>query len=352
MAVYFVVATPKMNDDGFHYEGFTESLARGTIDFKSFYGFQGLSIFSVPVFWLTGSHISIIITSMLFSILSIPLVYLAGRDFYKSQKGGIYFLVLFLLTPYPYTTLMRGFQESALLFFLLLIIYSAVNKRLWTPVAWAVGGIVKPFALVLFPLFAKDFGERKKWLWVFVGLFIGGLYLGASYYQTGHLVNNAAIGSYQGNFNAGNPPPLTESFVLGPKGFLRVGANLLLHFRKIMISPLVIILGALALLLNKNLRLRKEIILAAVLNFILVGSLSFSFPKYLLPMTVLFALASVHYLLKYHWLMWLVFIDSFFVFLFLWNYFGFHYWQNIWIYLIPFWAAIALYLFGKREKFV
>ena len=52
MLIYFVLATPAMNDDGFHYEVFTESLAKGKLDFKSFYGFQGLSFFAVPVFWI------------------------------------------------------------------------------------------------------------------------------------------------------------------------------------------------------------------------------------------------------------------------------------------------------------
>ena len=154
-----------------------------------------------------------------------------------------------------------------------------------------------------------------------VALTIGGAYLGASYYQTGHLVNNAAIGSYQGNFDAGNPPPLWESFVPGVKGFLRVGANLMMHSRKIMVSPLIILLGALALFRSKSLRLRNEIILVIVFNFLLVGSLTFSFSKYLLPMTVLFALASVGYLLKYKWLIWLVLVDSYFIFMPIWNYF-------------------------------
>src|SRR3989338_2385512 len=388
MAVYFIIATPIMNDDGFHYEGFAESLAHGKLDFKSFYGFQGLSFFAVPIFWLTssipswqaGSDISIIIASMIFSLLSAPLAYLVGRDFYSraglpaevSAKAGFYFLILFLLTPYPYTTMMRGFQEAALLFFILLIIYASIQKKIWAPVAWAVGGIVKPFALTLFPLFIKDFLPKRllrfnlmlrlnlnmRVVWLFVALTIGGAYLGASYYQTGHLINNAAINSYQGNFDAGNPPPLTESFTAGVKGFLRVGANLLLHFRKIMISPFVIILGALALLvplrLNLNMRfnlMRKEIVLAIVLNFLLVGSLTFSFSKYLLPMTTLFALASVSYLLKYRWLMWLVLLDSFFVFLPIWNYFGNSFWPNIYIYLLPFWAAIVLFLLSEWKKF-
>ena len=95
MLIYFILATPAMNDDGFHYEGFAESLAGGKLDFKSFYGFQGLSFFAVPIFWLTHSKISIIIASVIFSLLSLPLAYLIGRDFYESKKSGIYFLILF-----------------------------------------------------------------------------------------------------------------------------------------------------------------------------------------------------------------------------------------------------------------
>lgn len=353
MLVYFIVATPAMNDDGFHYEGFAESLAKGKLDFKSFYGFQGLSFFAVSVFWLTGSHNSIIIASAIFSLLSIPLVYFIGTEFYGNRRAGIYFLILFLLTPYPYTTMMRGFQEAAVLFFILLVIYASIRKKLWSPVAWAVGGVVKPFVLVLFPLFIKDFLNSRKIVWMVFGLLIGGAYLGASYYQTGHLVNNAAINSYQGNFDPGNPPPLVESFAPSVKGFLRVGANLLLHFRKIMLSPFVIVLGTLCLLRNKSLKLRKEIILAIILNFLLVGSLTFSFPKYLLPMTTLFALASVGYLLRYRWLILLVFIDSLFVFMPIWYYFGSTFWGNIDVYFTPFWLALILFayeqLFAKHN---
>ncbi|MBI2057527.1 MAG: hypothetical protein HYT63_00885 [Candidatus Yanofskybacteria bacterium] len=351
MLGYFLLATPVMMDDGFHYEGFAESLARGNLDFKSFYGFQGLSFFAVPIFWLTRSHVSIIIASIIFSLLSIPLAYFIGRDYYQSRRAGLYFLILFLLIPYPYVTMFRGFQEAALLFFILLIIYGSLNKKLWTLVAWAVGGVVKPFALVLLPLFFKQSlrSSTSQWGVVFILLafLIGGAYLGASYYQTGHLINNAAINSYQGNFNTGNPPPLTESFVFGIKGYLRVAANLFLSFRKIMISPLVVVLGALALLLNKNLKLRKEIILAITLNFLLVGSLTFSFSKYLLPMTTLFALASVGYLLKYKWLLPLVFIDSFFVFLPIWNYFGHNFWSSPFVFFLPMIYALIL-LFVTR----
>ena len=104
------------------------------------------------------------------------IAYFVGREYYQdnptshkaskdAEKAGIYFLILFLLMPYPYTTMMRGFQEAALLFFILLIIYSSISKKVWTPIAWAIGGIVKPFALVLAPLFAKDFLNKKKIIW-------------------------------------------------------------------------------------------------------------------------------------------------------------------------------------------
>lgn len=355
MLGYFLLATPAMMDDGFHYERFAESLAQGKLDFKSFYGFQGLSFFAVPIFWLTGSHNSIIIASIVFFLLSIPLAYFVGRDYYKkaglpaqATKAGIYFLILFLLMPYPYTTMMRGFQEAALLFFTLLIIYGSISRKMWTPVAWSVGGIVKPFALVLLPLFLKEINRKKNMIFLAIGLSLGLLYLGASYYQTGHLINNAAINSYQGNFDVGNPPPLQESFSIGFKGFLRIGANLLLHFRKIMVSPFVIVLGAISLLLNKNLKLRKEIVLAIVLNILLVGGLTFSFPKYLLPVTTLLSLVSVSYLLKYRWLVVLVLVDSIFIFLPIWDYFGRAFWDNVWVYLIPLWLALVIWFWSAK----
>lgn len=358
MAIYFIFGHPVMMDDGFHYEGFAESLANGKLDFKSFYGFQGLSFFAVPIFWLTHSQNSIIIMSAMFSLLSIPLAYFIGKKFYQSSRAGIYFMILFLLMPYPYTTMMRGFQEAALLFFILLIIWASLSKKPWTPVAWAVGGIVKPFALVLLPLFIKEvspadkrhsmsFIRRGRFLWLVLALAIGAAYLGASYYQTGHLINNAAINSYQGNFDAGNPPPLTESFALSFKGYLRVGANLLLYFRKIMIPPVIIVLGALSLLLNRGLKLRKEIILSIIINFVLVGSLTFSFSKYLLPMTTLFALTSVAHLLKYKWFMLLVFIDSLFIFMPIWYYFGRNFWPNIYVYLLPLMFAVMLFAYER-----
>ena len=351
MFVYFWLSTPIMMDDGYHYEGFAESLAHGKLDFKTFYGFQGLSFFSVPIFWLTKSHISIIIASMIFSILSIPLAYLIGREYYQDKKSGVYFLMLFLLMPYPYTTMMRGFQESALLFFILLIIYLSIKKKDSVPVAWAIGGVVKPFALVLFPLFIMDYLNRKKFYWLIVALLIGGIYLGASYHQTGHLVNNAAIGSYEGNYNLNTAPSLSHSFTAGIKGFLRVIGNLLISSRKIIVSPLVIMLGGFSLLFHERLKLKFNITIAIILNFLLVGSLTFSFSKYLLPMTTLFALVSIPYLIKWRWLMILVFIDSIFVFLPIWNYFGVHFWSGVYFYLTPLWLAVGLYIIYESGLF-
>ena len=355
MLAYFIMATPVMMDDGEHYEGFTESLARGVVDFESFYGFQGLSILSVFIFWLTGSHISIIITSTILYLLSLPLAYFIGRDFYANKRAGIYFMLLVILMPYVYTTMLRGFQEAALLFFVLLTIYGAINKKPWTPISWAYGGIVKPFSLVLFPLFSKDLFILRFNLNIWavnmvIALTIGGLYLGVSYYQTGHLINNAAINSYEGSFDPGNPPPLGESFILDWKGFARVGANLLLHYRKILLSPLAVIIGVLVLWRGKNFRLRKEIILAILLNIVLVGSLTFSFSKYLLPMIVLLALASISYLLKYRWLIFLVIIDSYFIFAPLWNYYQTTFWNNRLIYYLPLYLSVFIILFLWKEK--
>lgn len=353
MITYFILAHFQMMDDGFQYEGFTESAAMGHLDFKSFYGFQGLSFFAVPVFWLTKSHNSIILTSILFVIFSIPLAYVVGRDLYGSKRAGIYAVILFLLMPFPYVTLMRGFQEAALLFFILLIIYGSINKKVWTPVAWAVGSVVKPFSLVLFPLFLKESLRRSlrsstpKWgrVFIFIAFLIGSVYLSISYYQTGHLINDAAINSYKGNFNISNPPPLYKSFIFNTKGFLRIGANLLVSSRKIMISPFVVLLGFLALYKNKRLPLRKEIILAVILNVLLVGVLTFSFSKYLLPIAVLLSLSSIYYLIRSRWLMTLVFLDSIFVFGAISKYYISDFWPaNSWAFWLPYFCAIALFV--------
>lgn len=346
MAAYFILGIPNMADDGFHYQGFTENLSRGVIDFKSYYGFMGLSIFSVPIFWLTQSNISIIYTSMIFVILSIPLAYLVGKSLYGTKKAGIYALILFLLTPYPYTTLMRGFQEGALVFFILLVIYASLNRRAWAPLAWAIGGIVKPFALALFPLFASNvFLNKKTVIYLMLGLIIGGAYITISYLQVGHLVNNAAINSYAGSFDTGNPPPLVESFTLGWKGFGRVAANLLLAFRKIMISPLVVILGGWMLLFSSKVPYRPRFIWAISINLVLVSLLTFSFSKYILPAAVLLSLSAIPLLERKAWLMMLVFTDSFSVSWPIWDFFGRVYWPQLVIYLLPFWTAIIIYLF-------
>ncbi len=375
MAAFFLIGRPELADDGYHYEGFTESLARGVVNFKSYYGFMGLSILSVPLFWLTGSQLSIVYTSMLLVLLSLPLVYLAAKSLYGSRRAGLVGLMIFLLTPYPYTTLMRGFQEGALLFFILLIIYASLNYKKWTPLVWAFGGIVKPFALVLFPLFIKDFLPRpnlrqlrlnlnklrfnlnkslNKTGWLVIAMLIGAVYLGVSYYQVGHLINNAAVNSYQGEFDTGNPPSLVESFTVGWKGPLRVGANLLLAFRKIMVSPFLILVGLYTLWKQKDFKYRYHFLLAIVLNFLLLSFMTFSFSKYLLPATTLISLAAIPLVMKHRWAMLVFLADSLTVFWPIWKFFGHVYWPNIYVYLLPYYLVLIIFvlncLIPKNEQ--
>lgn len=350
MLAYFLLANPTLNDDGFHYEGFAESAARGEIDFKNFYGFQGLSFLAVPVVWLTHSPISVIITSVILSLFSLPLAYSVGKAYHQSQRAGLFFMAIILLMPYAYTTMMRGFQEAALLFMVLLIIYGSLKKAVWTPLAWAMGGIVKPFAITLFPLWVKDFFNKKKMIWVAMGALLGLAYLGTSYLQTGHLINNAALNSYQGKFDTGNPPPLEESFALGMKGFGRVLANLFVSTRKILISPLLLMLGIWYGWQNKTLRLRKEFGLAILLNFLLVGSLTFSFPKYLLPMVTLIALTAVPVLMKSWLVPILILADSWLVFKPIYDYFGHNFWPNLPIYLLPLFLAAAIFAIATWQN--
>ena len=352
MLVYFLLAKPQLMDDGIMYEGFTQSLAGGILDFKTFYGFQGLSILAVPIYLVTHSQISIVITSLVLSLFSIPLAYFVGKKFWQSQRAGWLMVILFLLTPYPYTTVMRGFQETALLFFVLLIIYGTLAEKFWTPLAWAFGGLVKPFALVLLPLFGFGALKKKNIVWWVVALAVGGAYLGLNYYQTGHFVNNAAIGSYQGAFNTNEVPALATSFQPSVKSFGRVVANLLFDFRKVMVPASVIIFGIWSLLFQAQLKKRKEIALALLLNFILVGSLTFSFAKYLLPITTLLSLLAIGPFLMRPWLMIIVAVDSLFVFLSMYQYFGHVFWSSFSVYLTPLYIAIFVMMFIKKTPAV
>ena len=354
MLAYFLIGTPSLMDDGTQYEGFAQSLAKGVVDFKSYYGFQGLSFFAALVALLTKSQISIIITSIIFSLLSIPLIYLCAKEMYGKRPSNLYAVFLFLLMPYPYVTLMRGFQEAALLFFALLIIYGSLKKKIWTPIAWAIGGIVKPFALTLFPLFISDYKSKKGITIIAIALLIGGVYLGTSYTQTGHWINNAAVNSYQGPFDTGNPPPLGESFSIDisniAKNIARVFANLFLYFRKILIAPSVVIIGAYYLWKNKRFSFRRRFISAILLNLLLVSLLTFSFSKYLLPAVTLLLLSSVPLLERYKWLPVVVLIDSLTVFWAIYGHFGHVFWPNFYVYLIPWYGAAAIYAYLIYES--
>ncbi|MEK7583079.1 MAG: hypothetical protein AAB483_01580 [Patescibacteria group bacterium] len=333
MAFFLLLAQPVMMDDGFQYEGFTESLARGKLDFASFYGFQGLSFFAVPIYWLTNSPISIIITSMIFCILSIPLAYGIGK--WPA-------VILFLLTPYPYMTMMRGFQEAALMFFVLLVIYAAKRKKPWAGLAWGAGAIVKPFALVLAPLFLRR-SMKKFEIWCLVlGACVGIAYMVLNYAQTGHVVTLAATGAYAGVFDPGNVPALEKSFTLDWRTWARVGANLFVSSRKIMTAPALIIIGAWSLWQTRRETWSRRVIAALLLNILMVGPITYAFPKYLLPMAVLFGLAATPILRKRPLLWVIVLFDSAWVFAANYSYFGKAFWHPSVFAWMPFLLASVL----------
>lgn len=334
MAVFFIVGTPRLMDDGVHYQGFTENLAHGHLDFKTYYGFQGLSFFAVPVYWITHSPIAYIITSMLLFLASIPLAFAVGKAWHGSSRAGWLAVMIVLLMPYPYVTLMRGFQEAGLLFFVLLILYGSLAKKLWTGLAWGVGSVVKPFALTLFPLFIRKNMKRVEIWFLVLGICIGIAYGAVNYVQTGHVVTLAAGGSYDGYFDTSNIPPLQKSFTLSATSFARAGANMLVHTRKILISPLLILLGLCML--------RKKYLVAVVLNVLLVALLTFTFPKYLLPAVVVLAFSAIPLLLRRNWLIPLVLLDSLAVAIPIYNYFGKLFWSTATLALLPLYLAAAI----------
>jgi hypothetical protein len=334
MTAYLLVSVPHLLDDGFQYEGFAEALARGNLDFSSYYGFQGLSILAVPIYWLTSSPISIIITSMILSLLSIPLAYGIGK---------IPGVIIFLLTSYPFMTMLGGFQESALLFFILLVIYGAKQEKVWSGLAWGFGSIVKPFTLSLVPLFLKN--NKKIIVFFVIGILIGVAYGAVNYMQTGHFVTLAASGTYEGVFDPSNIPPLEKSFTLDWKSWARVVANLFVPSRKIMLAPALIVIGAWSLWSTRKEQWSKRVMTSIALNILMVGPITYAFPKYLLPAAVLFAISAIPLLAKRPILWIVVFVDSALVFVANYNYFAKSFWSPDILGWMPFVIAIILCIY-------
>ena len=154
----------------------------------------------------------------------------------------------------------------------------------------------------------------------------------------------AATGAYSGTFDAGHIPSLTKSFTLDWKTWARVPANLFIATRKIMVSPFVIFLGIISLWKFKTVPLRKPIMLAILLNVLLIGAMTYAFPKYLLPMTTLLTLLAIPMIVRYPMLIWLVFLDSLTVFIPIYTYFGHNFWSPV-IFWIPFALAICTYVY-------
>lgn len=114
--------------------------------------------------------------------------------------------------------------------------------------------------------------------------------------------------------------------------------------RKIMISPIVAVLGLIGMIKYFRDARTKKFIFAFLSLALFLALLLYSFPKYLLPNIVITSLFAIPFLIRYKWLMPLILADSIFVFWAIFQHHGHAFWSAR-IFYLPIVYAGTLYIF-------
>ena len=113
-----------------------------------------------------------------------------------------------------------------------------------------------------------------------------------------------------------------------------------------MVSPFLVLAGLYVLWKQRDFKYRYHFWLAIGLNFLLLSMMTFSFSKYLLPATTLISLAAIPFIMKHRWAMLVFLADSLTVFWPIWKFFGHVYWSNVYVYLLPYYLALLVFMLG------
>ncbi len=347
LILLFVFSEIALMDDGISYARFTRTLAEeGRMDFVNNTGAMGLPFLSIPIYLLTGSDNSIVYTSMILAILSIPLIFCVTKKLFDSERAGVYAVLLFLLMPAPYVSLLRGLVETATVFSILLFLYFLLKKSRLTPVVYCLSCIVKPFNFCLLPLFLRDFLSKKKILFLAASALIGLGYLTINYMQTGEILHAFVPASeiiYENRI-----PEFAENFHFELRNFLSIISHLFAPEHGAAIAPIVIVIGIYGIFKKQ----RKWLWVIAI-NIIFVSLLAASLPKYLLPTIVLSLIFAAELISRHIKLFPLVLVNSVSVFLYINETSSALYWSKgeVW-FLLTFVAVILAWIFYEKDQLI
>lgn len=175
---------------GGQYQVFVEKLvSQGQIDF-SIPGFHGADFLTLPIYFFSRSHQSVVIFDMLAAILNIFLIYLAVKEIFKNEKFGVFAAYLYLLNPFTYANALRGDHHTPMIMLILLGLFLLFKDSKLAFLAFGLSYIVRPFGIALAPIFFY----KKKFFQFFLSLSIPLIYLAAEYRQIGRIM----IGEHPG----------------------------------------------------------------------------------------------------------------------------------------------------------
>jgi hypothetical protein len=134
------------------YQGFVETIVNNhKIDFQTYHGYHGQSIFILPFYYVTGSPNSIFWVSIIFSFLNIPMAYFTGKLYGGDNNEGLFLMMILLCMPSSYIISLLGLTEPILIFWYLFTLYLLKKQSSWCYVTFAIAISIKPLALGLIP---------------------------------------------------------------------------------------------------------------------------------------------------------------------------------------------------------
>lgn len=170
-------------DDAHSYQSFTVKLVdEGKVDL-SIPGFHGGDFLTAPIYFITHSPNSVAILDIIAAILIIFLIYLVVKEIFEDQTLGVFAAYIYLLNPFDYLNPLRGHHHTPLMMLMLLALYLLFKNSKFTFIPMGLSYIVRPFGIVLVPLFLY----KKKMGQFFLSLVIPATYAIFQYIQIGKL---------------------------------------------------------------------------------------------------------------------------------------------------------------------
>ena len=183
LSALFITSTLSSGDDDLQYFKFAQTIVLTHHIDWSIPGFHGSDFFVALLFAITHSTVSVQLINIFCAILIIPVLYCAVTNLFKDKTLGLFAIYAYLLMPITYTSALRGFNFTPMIFFSLLGIWLLTIKSRFSFLI-GIAYIIKPFSIAWAPLFLY----QKKIKQFLFSLIFPIIYIIAEYTQTHHII--------------------------------------------------------------------------------------------------------------------------------------------------------------------